>query len=149
MTDRDGFLRAMMPALTEADTAFHDGDARLRSAMWSRNDPVTLFGAVMIKKGWDEIGPAFEWVAEGFADCESFEYEVLAADVSGGLAYIVGIEHTTASVRGAPPQPYSLRVTTIFRREGDEWLVVHRHADPVPESHGVRDQLGSMTDESR
>jgi ketosteroid isomerase-like protein len=43
---------------------------------------------------------------------------------------VVGIEHTTASVAGSPATPYSLRVTTIFRREAGEWRVVHRHGDP-------------------
>ncbi len=79
--------------------------------MWSHNDPVTLFGAVATKSGWGEIGPTFDWLASNFSNCESFEYEVVAAGVSGDLGYIAGIEHTTASVGGAPPATYSLRVT--------------------------------------
>ena len=50
---------------------------------------------------------------------------------SGDLAYIVAFEHTTASVTGSPSLPYTLRATTVFRREAGEWKVVHRHADPV------------------
>ena len=49
---------------------------------------------------------------------------------SGDLAHTVASEHATASVNGAPPQPYVLRVTTVFRREHGGWKIVHRHADP-------------------
>ncbi len=72
------------------------------SLSWSRKDPVTLFGALQIKTGWREIAPIFEMLASRFSNCESFEYEVIAAGVSGDLAYIAGVEHTTAAVGDAP-----------------------------------------------
>lgn len=149
MTERDEFLRAVLPALTEADTAFHNGDPNPRIRMWSQSEPVTLFGAVLTKSGPAEVISAFKWLADRFSNCESFEYEVVAADASGDLAYIAGIEHTTASVRGGPSEPYELRVTTIFRRENGEWKVVHRHGDPLPESGSTREQLTRMVREDR
>lgn len=130
MDELDGFLTSTMPRLKAAETALHNGDASPRGAMWSHKEPVTLFGAVATKAGWGEIGPAFDWLASTFSNCISAEYEVLAAGASGDLAYVVGIEHTTASIGGAAPKSYSLRVTTIFRREDGEWKVVHRHGDP-------------------
>jgi hypothetical protein len=34
-------------------------------------------------------------------------------------------------VGGLPDQDWSLRVTQVYRREGSEWRLVHRHADPL------------------
>jgi ketosteroid isomerase-like protein len=69
-------------------------------------------------------------LAETFSDCNSWEYDVLAAGASGDLGCIVGIEHKTAAIGGGSPKPYSLRVTTILRREADNWRQIHRHGDP-------------------
>ena len=148
MGEVDDFLREVLPSLTEADTALHNGNAAPRMAIWSRNDPVTVFGALVTKIVWREIAQAFEWLASRFSNCSSFEYEVIAAGASGDLAYIAGIEHTTASVGGAAPEAYELRVTTIFRREDGNWKAVHRHADPVPESAPARAQVARFGEES-
>lgn len=139
-------MAAVMPALTEADTAMHDGNAELRKALWSRTDPVTLFGAAKTKVGADDVIPFFDVLASRFSNCTSFEYQVIACGVSGDLAYVAGIEHTTAAVGGADPLPYALRVTTIFRRENGEWKIIHRHGDAVPEGEVemTRTQLGRL-----
>jgi ketosteroid isomerase-like protein len=139
----DDFLESVLPRLRRMDTALHNGDAGPRMAMWSHNDPVTLFGALMTTSGWGEIGPAFEWLATTFSD-GSYDYEVIAAGASGDLGYIVGIEHSKASIGGAPPEAYKLRVTTILRREEGEWRVVHRHADPIPDSEATRAQIARL-----
>ena len=130
-TEIDEFLAATMPRFNEAEKTLHNGDAGPRVAMWSREDPVTLLGAAFSGSGWAEIGPIFERLASSFSNCTSYQNEVVAAGASGDLAYIVALEHTTASVNGKPPQPYVLRATTVFRREAGEWKVVHRHADEV------------------
>jgi ketosteroid isomerase-like protein len=131
MSDVDEFLVETMPRFTEAETALHNGDAGPRMAMWSRREPVTLFGAAVTKAGWAEVGPTFKWLGSTFSDCTSYRNEVIAAGASAGLAYTVAFEHTTASVNGGPGRPYMLRVTTIFRREDGEWKVVHRHGDSL------------------
>ena len=130
MNELDTFLETTLSRLKAADTALHSGDASQRIAMWSQTDPVTLFGAAVTNSGWDGVRATFDWLGSRFSNCTSFDYEVVAAGVSGDLAYIVGLEHTTASIGDAPPSDYSLRVTTIFRREDGEWKIVHRHGDP-------------------
>lgn len=134
MNELDAFLDSMLPRLEAADTDLHNGDATARAAMWSHNEPVTLFGAAVTTNGWPKISTTFDWLASRFSDCSAFAYEVLAAGVSGELAYIVGIEHTTACIGNEPPAAYALRVTTVFRREAGEWRVVHRHGDPYDSS---------------
>jgi ketosteroid isomerase-like protein len=136
-TEVEAFLAATMPRLHQAEVALHDGDAAPRIAMWSRTDPVTLFGAAWSGAGWAEIGPLFQGLGSSFSNCTSYQNEVVAAGASGDLAYLVAFEHTTASIKGAPPQPYVLRVTTVFRREDGAWKVVHRHADPASETAGA------------
>jgi ketosteroid isomerase-like protein len=141
MDDVDEFLGSVLPTIHEMELAFHNGDAGPRMRVWSHDDPVTLFGALLTKSGWDEVAPAFAFLASRFSLGESYEYEVMAAGASGDLAYIVGTEHTTASAGGAPPEPYALRVTTIFRREDGAWKIVHRRGDPMPDSDAARRQL--------
>jgi ketosteroid isomerase-like protein len=134
MDDVEAFLEEVIPGLTEAETVLHNGDAGPRKLLWSRTDPVTLFGAAMSKTGADEVASSFDFLASRFSNCSSFEYHVIAAGVSADLAYVVGVEHTTASIGGEPPMPYSLRVTTIFRREDGAWKIVHRHGDALPDA---------------
>lgn len=137
ISQTEAFLASVLPRLTEADTALHNGDAGPRKAAWSHNDPVTLFGAARTGSGWDELRQVFDWLGSQFSN-GTYEYEVLAAGASGDLGYIVGIEHSSVSIGGAEPEAYELRVTTICRRENGAWKVVHRHADPTPESDAAR-----------
>ena len=130
MNETDEFLAATLPRYHAAETALHAGDATARKAMWSRAEPVTLFGAGMSGTGWAEVEEIFDHLGQSFTGCASYRNEVLAA-ASGDLAYTVAYEHTTASVDGGPPRAYMLRVTTVFRREDGEWKVVHRHGDPL------------------
>jgi ketosteroid isomerase-like protein len=119
-----------------------DGDATARVAVWSHEEPVTLFGAEMTRRGWHQLEPAFRWLAGTFSGSESCEYEVLSAGASGDLGYVVAIEHSVAARHGAPPRRYALRVTTLFRREGGAWKVVHRHGDGYGEANALPSTAG-------
>jgi ketosteroid isomerase-like protein len=134
MSDTKQFLDEMMPRIHEAEIALHNGDAGPRFEMWSHSDPVTVFGAALNAIGWAEVSALFEKLAPRFSNCRSCEWEVVAAHVGEDFAYVLSIERTTASVAGSEPTPYTLRSTTIFRREDDAWKIVHRHADPIDDS---------------
>ena len=130
MDDTQRFLDEVLPRLSAADRALHNGDAGPRLAMWSDEAPVTLFGAWLSNVGWPDVSNTFRVLATRFSDCRSFEIELVAAGVSGDLGYTVAYEHTSTSVERSP-RSYTLRVTQIYRREAGEWKVVHRHGDEL------------------
>jgi ketosteroid isomerase-like protein len=66
-----------------------------------------------------------------FFKAGTFDQEVVETYATGDLVVIVTIERVRAEVGGLPEQDWSLRVTQVFRREGGEWWLVHRHADPL------------------
>jgi ketosteroid isomerase-like protein len=132
MTDREDFLAWVETALHEAELALHNGNPAPRRALWSRNEPVSVMGAWRNAHGQREINELFTSLATSFSECRSYAFELLAHDVVGDMAYTAGLEHTSASVDGEP-RTYTLRATQVYRREGGEWRVAHRHADTVAE----------------
>ena len=138
MEDVDAFLFSVLPLVKDDVEGIHSGNVAPRIALWSHQEPVTIFGAAAMALGWNEIEAGSQRLAANFHGSESCEYEVLAAGVSGDLAYIAGIEHSVAAVGDADPAPFALRVTTVLRREDGVWKIVHRHADPYDASAADR-----------
>jgi ketosteroid isomerase-like protein len=129
MSEVDDFLAEVQPRMLAELEALHNGDPGPRLAMWSSRDPVTLFGAAINGSGWEEVSGVFRSIATRWSDCTDQRIELLAAGASGDLAYTVELEHTAVSIDGVPAEPYTLRVTQVYRREDGEWKVVHRHGD--------------------
>jgi hypothetical protein len=44
---------------------------------------------------------------------------------------LVMIERQHGQVGGLPDQDWPLRVTQVYRRDGSDWQLVHRHDDPL------------------
>ena len=130
-TETETFLAEMLPVQRKAEQAIHNGDAAPRLALWSRTDPVTVFGAKLSGFTWPDVEQLFRRVAGWFSDSAEYEFEVIAAGASGDLAYTVGYEHNRVKVDGEP-RTYTLRVTHAYRRENGQWRIVHRHADVPP-----------------
>lgn len=130
MSELQEFLDTFIPRQEAADYALHRGDVGPRRQLWSHEDPVTVLGALGVAaSGWDEVSQTFDWVASKFSGADGFRLEVIAAGVSGDLAYTVGYEHTEVALDGGPVEPSLLRVTHVYRREDGDWKIVHRHGD--------------------
>ena len=108
----------------------YNGDAAPRRALWSRDEPVSVLGAWRNARGQQELDELFRSLARSFSDCTSYAFELQAYDVVGDMAYTAGLEHTSASVDGQP-RSYTLRATQVYRREGGDWKVAHRHGDTM------------------
>lgn len=130
-SETEQFLAEILPKQRAAEKAMHNGEVAKRLGLWSRNDPVTLYGAKFTGSGWTDLEPKFRTVASWFSDAAAYEFEVIAAGASGDLAYTVGYEHNRVKVDGQP-RTYTLRVTHVYRREDGQWRIVHRHADTPP-----------------
>jgi len=131
MSADEEFITWVNTVLRDAEVAILNGDASLRRAIWSRNDPVSVLGAWKNASGQAELDGLFARLAERFSDCTSYEFDVTAAEVFGEVAYTAGFEHAVASVDGAP-RSFTVRATQIYRREDGEWKVVHRHGSAPP-----------------
>lgn len=57
--------------------------------------------------------------------------ELVRAFADGELVVLVLLEHNTVDFDGHPAHPWTLRTTQVFRRDGERWLRLHRHADPL------------------
>jgi ketosteroid isomerase-like protein len=79
----------------------------------------------------------FDWSREHrdemarFFQSGTLDQEFVASYASGDLVVLVTIERARAAVGGLPEQNWGLRVTQVFRRDGTEWRLEHRHADPL------------------
>ncbi len=128
----DAAFRAFLARRADATAAFFNGDAAPWLAMASRTDDVTMFGGFGgCERGWEAVADRYGWAADANAE-GAVGVELIACHVSDTLACTVAIERGTVRAAGtAEAAPKELRVTELFRREGDDWRLIHRHADPL------------------
>jgi ketosteroid isomerase-like protein len=61
----------------------------------------------------------------------TLQQELVHAYSSPDMVVLAIIERAHVEVGGLPAQDWALRVTLVYRREGSEWRLAHRHADPL------------------
>jgi ketosteroid isomerase-like protein len=101
--------------------------------LYSREEHATLanpYGPPA--RGWREIEEAGRRAAANYRDGRAIEFENFAKCVTEELGYILEIERFETRVAGGGELvPVALRVTSVFRRDGAAWKLLHRHADPI------------------
>lgn len=73
---------------------------------------------------WERIGRYFQ-------DGRDARFDLIAYYRSGDMIVLVANEYAHVAVGALPAQDWTLRVTLVFRRDANRWLLAHRHADPL------------------
>ena len=122
----------LMAEARRALDAIAKGDASIYKQILSSSEEVTLanpFGGVA--RGRTAVVERVELAASNFRDGEVVSLETVSQLVSGDLAYTFEIERFRSRVAGADEfTEIALRTSCVYRLEGGEWKVLHRHADP-------------------
>ena len=109
------------------------GDSAGYVALLSDRDDVTWgnpFGPFV--RGRESVEAALANAATRMRGGGASEFDPIATYMDENLAVVVQVEHGHTKAGGADAlSPAALRVTSVYRLEGDAWSLVHRHADPI------------------
>lgn len=126
-------FQTFMKQRDEVAQAYVNGDAAPLGEIVTHDNPATFFapfGGYL--QGADAVAMRYAHDANSFTPEGKSRLEILQMGASEGIAYWVGIQHATAQLKDSPdPIPMNLRITELFRREGQEWKLIHRHADTL------------------
>ena len=124
-------LADLVRCAAEGAAAYMRGDMRRYLTLVKPAPDYTLMSPVGGEptRGHDDSDEAIDATAQFFQHGDA-ELEIVESYASGDLVVLVAIERQHGEV-GLPDQDWSLRVTVVYQRQGQDWLVVHRHADPL------------------
>jgi ketosteroid isomerase-like protein len=128
----DADLDHLIERVRESTSAFIGGDMRRYFALVNHAEDFTLMPptggpTVHGQEVSDEILDEMERFFRG----GEATVEIEQTYTSGDLAVVVVVERQRGVVGDYQEQDWSLRVTLVFRREGSDWRLAHRHADAL------------------
>lgn len=132
-------VRDLVRRASQAHDGLMRGDLDAYRAQITISDDFTLMSPFGGKpsRGADYSNETWASIARFFADGKNSTWELVQAYPSPEMVVLAGIERTHVEVGGLAAQDWALRVTLVFRRENGQWLLAHRHADPLVEGISV------------
>ena len=132
MPDLNQAVAGLIRRSAEAHAALVRGDVGRYRTLIELTDDFTLMSPFGGKPTRGSEMTDDRWAAMGrFFRNGVFEQDVVQAYGSADMAVLALIERQTVEVGGLPSQSWPLRVTLVYRRDGAEWRLAHRHADPL------------------
>jgi ketosteroid isomerase-like protein len=131
-------VEALVRRAADGNAAFMRGDMKAWSSHLPLADDILLmtpFGG-QPSRGFASSDENLAKLSRYFTSGTT-SFELLAAYAADDLVVLAAIERQVAEVGGLPEQDWSLRVTLVFQRRGSEWLLAHRHADPLVRHVGL------------
>ncbi len=129
----EGFAAAeLVRRSAEANAALMLGDIDRYRALITPTDDFTLmspfggtptYGSDMTSERWEAM--------KRFFRNGTLEQELVGAYATADMVVLATIERAHVEVDDVPIQDWLLRVTQVYRREGADWRLAHRHADPL------------------
>lgn len=116
-----------------AAKAYVTGNPDPLSAIAARDSNATFFGpGGGYEEGAEHVENVYRRDAKAFGEEGDTDFEILQSNASADIGYWIGFQTADVTLGGKQAK-MKLRITEIFRRENDEWKLVHRHADPLTE----------------
>ena len=137
-TPTDQELADLVRCTAQANTALMRGDIQRYRDLVTLTDDFTLmspFGGTPSHSS-DYTPERIEAMGRFFRN-GTFEQDLVQAYVSSDMVVLAIIERAHVEVGGLPAQDWALRVTLVYCRNGTEWHLAHRHADPPVSGVGL------------
>ncbi len=129
----DPEISTLVEHASQAHAALMRGDVERYRALIPLGDDFTLMAPFGGKPSHGGVRSNGEWAAIGrfFNNGRDSTLELVHAWRTADMAVLGVVERTHVEVGAIAPQDWALRVTLVFRRDKGQWLLVHRHADPL------------------
>jgi ketosteroid isomerase-like protein len=135
--DDDAQIQALEACFASAFTA-KDVDAIMKVyspdvLVFDVIPPRVYAGAAAYREDWKGF-------LNQFAGPVKFEITDLVVSTEGPMGYRHSIQHISGDVPKGAPVDMTVRVTDVYRKQGDVWLIVHEHVSaPVDLATGKAD----------
>lgn len=117
----------------EAARGYCRGEPELLDALTSRREPASFFGPDgKAIQGAQTVLDSYIRGAKVFGPKGDCTFDITQMAEGGDIAYWTGLQKSTVEMDGKMI-PMTLRITELFRLEDGDWMLVHRHADPLKE----------------